>query len=102
MQCLSVNIGVMLGCVKFHRLTMIGYHEQDAMNVSCRHIPCNVMGDLGDEANCCQGRAHVLEELLPSTGDIGVACPASIRSHALQSCWQVGNLLPNRLIRRWP
>lgn len=47
------------------------------------------MVSLGDEPDCCQGRAHVLEELLARPGGIGMTGPPPICPKAFQCCWQV-------------
>ena len=47
-------------------------------SVAPQLLPCKGMVDLGDEADCCQGRAHVSEEVLARASEIGVVRPASI------------------------
>lgn len=47
-------------------------------SVTPRLLPCKGMVDLGDEADCCQGRAHVFEEVLARASEIGVARPAPV------------------------
>ena len=65
-------------------------------SVTSEFLPLKGVVDLCDEADCCQSRAHVSEEVLTRASEIGVASPASICPKTLQSCWQVGHLFTDR------